>query len=95
MKTLVDALLRLYAVYAGNDAELVEINPLVVTKAGELVALDCKLTIDDSALARREALAEAGTREQADRTRDAGRSSWISSSSNSTAASACSPTARA
>jgi len=61
---LVDALLRLYAVYAGNDAELVEINPLVVTKAGELVALDCKLTIDDSALSRREALAEAGTREQ-------------------------------
>ena len=29
VKTLVDALLRLYAVYAGNDAELVEINPLV------------------------------------------------------------------
>ena len=27
---LVDLLLRLYAVYAGNDAELVEINPLVV-----------------------------------------------------------------
>jgi len=61
---LVDALLRLYAVYAGNDAELVEINPLVVTKAGELIALDCKLTIDDSALPRREALAETGTREQ-------------------------------
>ena len=47
---LVDALLRLYAVYAGNDAELVEINPLVVTEDGELVALDCKLAIDDSAL---------------------------------------------
>lgn len=61
---LVDALLRLYAVYAGNDAELVEINPLVVTKTGELVALDCKLTIDDSALPRHEALAQAGTREQ-------------------------------
>jgi len=61
---LADVLLRLYTVYADNDAELVEINPLVATKAGDLVALDCKLTIDDSALPRREALAQAGTREQ-------------------------------
>ena len=68
---LVDALLRLYAVYADNDAELVEINPLVVTKDGELVALDCKLTIDDSAFPRREALAEAGTPRKADRAGDA------------------------
>jgi succinyl-CoA synthetase beta subunit len=61
---LADVLLRLYTVYADNDAELVEINPLVATKVGDLVALDCKLTIDDSALPRREALAQAGTREQ-------------------------------
>lgn len=61
---LVGALLRLYAVYADNDAELVEINPLVVTKAGELVALDCKLTVDDSALPRHDALAQTGTREK-------------------------------
>jgi succinyl-CoA synthetase beta subunit len=61
---LADLLLRLYAVYAGNDAELVEINPLVVSKGGGLVALDCKLSIDDSALPRREALARTGTREK-------------------------------
>ena len=61
---LADLLLRLYAVYAGNDAELVEINPLVVTRDGRLVALDCKLAIDDSALPRREALAKTGTPEK-------------------------------
>jgi len=62
--SLADVLLRLYAVYAGNDAELVEINPLVVTTNGGLVALDCKLTIDDGALPRREALANVGTPEK-------------------------------
>lgn len=61
---LIDVLLRLYAVYADHDAELVEINPLVVTKAGDLVALDCKLTIDDSALPRHDGLAKAGTPEK-------------------------------
>lgn len=61
---LSDVLLRLYAVYAGNDAELVEINPLVVTTDGRLVALDCKLAMDDSAIPRHEALAKAGTPER-------------------------------
>ena len=58
---LVDLLLRLYSVYAGNDAELVEINPLVVAKDGRLVALDCKLAMDDSGVPRHEALAKTGT----------------------------------
>ena len=58
---LVNLLLRLYAVYAQSDAELVEINPLVVTQAGDLVALDCKLAVDDGALSRHEALAGTGT----------------------------------
>lgn len=61
---LTDVLLRLYTVYADHDAELVEINPLVVTRAGDLVALDCKLTIDDSALPRRDGLAKTGTPER-------------------------------
>ena len=61
---LADVLTRLYAVYAGNDAELVEINPLVVTRDGGLVALDCKLSVDDGALPRREALAKIGTPEK-------------------------------
>jgi len=52
---------KLYAAYAASDAELLEINPLVVTEKGELVALDCKLTLDDSAIPRREALAREGS----------------------------------
>jgi succinyl-CoA synthetase beta subunit len=60
----VDLLLRLYSVYVGSDAELVEVNPLVATKDGRLVALDCKLAMDDSGVPRREALAKTGTPER-------------------------------
>ncbi|MEX0611594.1 MAG: ADP-forming succinate--CoA ligase subunit beta [Pirellulales bacterium] len=40
------------------DSSLVEINPLVVTKAGELLALDAKISFDDNALFRHPELAE-------------------------------------
>lgn len=63
-EALAEVLERLYAAYAGSDAELIEINPLVVTRDGRLVALDCKLTVDDSALPRQEALAAQGTPER-------------------------------
>jgi succinyl-CoA synthetase beta subunit len=59
-KDLPDLLARLYAAYAASDAELLEINPLAVTADGKLMALDCKLSVDDSALPRREALAANG-----------------------------------
>ncbi len=42
----------LYDAYMATDASLVEINPLVVTTAGECVALDAKMTFDDNALFR-------------------------------------------
>ena len=42
----------LYRLYVEKDATLAEINPLVVTKSGELFALDCKLNFDDNALFR-------------------------------------------
>jgi succinyl-CoA synthetase beta subunit len=54
---------RLFRVYVESDAELLEINPLVVTKDDRLVALDCKLVIDDSTLPRHQELAKAGTPE--------------------------------
>ena len=41
----------------GSDAELAEINPLVITGEGHLMALDGKVTIDDSALYRQPELA--------------------------------------
>jgi succinyl-CoA synthetase beta subunit len=47
-----DVLAKLYGVYRRLDAELVEVNPLALTADGRLVALDCKLAIDDAAAAR-------------------------------------------
>ena len=47
----------LYQLYLERDASLVEINPLIVTKAGDLMALDAKINIDDNALFRQPALA--------------------------------------
>jgi succinyl-CoA synthetase beta subunit len=63
-EALAELLTRLYSVYASNDAELVEINPLALTKDGRLVALDCKLAMDDSAVPRHEELAKTGTPEK-------------------------------
>jgi succinyl-CoA synthetase beta subunit len=45
-------------VFVDYDCSLVEINPLVVTKAGELVALDAKITFDDNAQFRHKDVAE-------------------------------------
>ena len=48
------ALVRsLFALYLAKDCSLVEINPLVVTKDGRVLALDAKLNFDDNALYRR------------------------------------------
>jgi succinyl-CoA synthetase beta subunit len=43
---------KLCRVFVDKDCSLVEINPLVVTAAGELIALDAKMTFDDNALFR-------------------------------------------
>ncbi len=45
-------MLALYRLYLDKDASLIEINPLIVTSAGRLVALDCKLDIEANALFR-------------------------------------------
>jgi succinyl-CoA synthetase beta subunit len=42
----------LYRLFVEKDCSLAEINPLVVTEDGEILALDCKLNFDDSALYR-------------------------------------------
>ncbi|WBU37745.1 ADP-forming succinate--CoA ligase subunit beta [Homoserinibacter sp. YIM 151385] len=42
-------LVKLYEVYTGEDATLVEVNPLVLTGAGDIVALDGKITLDENA----------------------------------------------
>ena len=48
----------LYKLFKENDLSLLEINPLIVTTEGKLVALDCKMSVDDNALYRQKALAE-------------------------------------
>jgi succinyl-CoA synthetase beta subunit len=48
----VKMMMALYAAFVATDASLLEINPLVVTAAGDLLALDAKMNFDDNALYR-------------------------------------------
>ncbi len=71
---LVEMLHRLWLAYTEGDAELVEVNPLVVAGDGRLLALDAKVTLDDSAAYRHdwaeyEATQVGDEREQAARAR--------------------------
>ena len=47
---------QLYQVFVAKDAAMLELNPLVLTGAGDLVALDAKFVADDNALYRQEAI---------------------------------------
>jgi succinyl-CoA synthetase beta subunit len=49
-KQVLDIVGKLYACFVGTDAMLCEINPLIVTPEGEVLALDSKFTVDDNAL---------------------------------------------
>jgi succinyl-CoA synthetase beta subunit len=44
-----EVFVKLYDVYKGEDATLVEVNPLVLTEEGDIIALDGKVTFDDNA----------------------------------------------
>jgi len=57
-KPFIQIALGLYRCYQNSDASLAEINPLVVTKGGEMMALDGKIVLDDNALFRHNDLAE-------------------------------------
>jgi succinyl-CoA synthetase beta subunit len=56
VEQFMDILLKLHIVYLINDMELVEINPLIVSEANTLVALDAKMVIDDNGLFRHDEL---------------------------------------
>jgi len=56
-KTAVKVFLKMYDCYRGTDASLVEINPLVETEDGEIIALDAKFNFDDNALFRQKDIA--------------------------------------
>ena len=51
-KQLAESIRKLFAAARNVEARSLEINPLVLTKSGEFVAADCRITIDDYAVAR-------------------------------------------
>ena len=53
---------NLYQIFVDNDCTLVEVNPLIVTGDGQLVALDAKISLDDDAMFRHSDL--GGLRDQ-------------------------------
>ncbi|MBE8539640.1 ADP-forming succinate--CoA ligase subunit beta [Geoglobus acetivorans] len=58
----------LYSILVHNEAELTEINPLVVTKDGKIIAADARLNIDDNALYRHPDLRELKDYTEVDQT---------------------------
>jgi succinyl-CoA synthetase beta subunit len=47
---MVKVLDAIYKAFIESDASMIEINPLILTKSGDLLALDAKVTLDDNAL---------------------------------------------
>jgi malate-CoA ligase subunit beta len=63
---LVSTIMGCYRAFRDLDATMVEINPLVITKDKNLVALDAKMSFDDNALFRRPHIAELRDKSQED-----------------------------
>ena len=63
---VVPVMLKLWDVYTGEDATLVEVNPLVKTGSGDIIALDGKMTLDDNARYRHPEHAELVDHKAAD-----------------------------
>ena len=72
-----ETLVKLYDAYITNDAELLEINPLIVTGSGDVAALDCKFTLDDSAIKRQQELSTKGAPEILTKLEEMGASAGI------------------
>ncbi len=66
IKQFVHLIMGLGKLFKENDLSLLEINPLVITKQGNLLCLDAKISIDDNALYRQPALREARDASQED-----------------------------
>jgi succinyl-CoA synthetase beta subunit len=61
-----DLLFSSYNIFTNNDLSLLEINPLVITNDNELIALDCKMSVDDNALYKHTEIKELHDWEQSD-----------------------------
>jgi len=66
MQSFTDILMGLYKMFIERDLSLLEINPLVVTKSGQLICLDGKINIDDNALYRQPELRQMHDASQED-----------------------------
>ncbi|GAA1133824.1 ADP-forming succinate--CoA ligase subunit beta [Arthrobacter flavus] len=63
---VVNAIIKLWDVFVKEDATLVEVNPLVKTGAGDIIALDGKVTIDENAAFRQAGHAELEDQDSTD-----------------------------
>jgi succinyl-CoA synthetase beta subunit len=61
-----DLIKKLYQLYLDTDASLIEVNPLITNKAGDVIALDGKINIDSNALYRQPKLVEMRDESQED-----------------------------
>ena len=68
VKQLTSIMSSLYRLFTENDLSLLEVNPLIIDGADNLVALDAKINIDDNALFRHPALADLRDEAQEDPT---------------------------
>ncbi|MFT5538551.1 MAG: succinyl-CoA synthetase beta subunit [Alphaproteobacteria bacterium] len=66
IKNAVRLMMGLYDAFIGLDASLAEINPMVVTKEGAVMALDAKMNFDDNALFRHKDVAELRDEDEED-----------------------------
>lgn len=66
LKDAIRAITGCYRALIKSDASLIEVNPLVITKGGELIALDAKMIVDDNALFRHPEIAEMRDKSQED-----------------------------
>lgn len=65
-KKITHFLLALYQAYLETDASLIEINPLVITKDQDLIALDAKINFDENALFRQKLIVQLHDASQED-----------------------------
>jgi len=66
VKSCVKLVMAMYKAFVDLDCSIVEINPLVVTGAGDVMALDAKINFDDNALYRHKDVAEMRDEEEED-----------------------------
>ena len=57
---------KLYHAFVGTDASLIEVNPLVITGSGDVMALDAKLNFDPNALYRQKEVSEMRDKDEED-----------------------------